>query len=263
MTISIQGSAAAGLAALDQLAGQSAASTAAGALQPPDPSSAAATNAASPIIDLSGLSTSGPGGAGAGFAGGASLADAAVASGSIIEGLLAQMRDAAVSASDPSVGGDARAALNAGFQSGLSQIQAAISAAGVDGANLIDGSASGGQAADGLSGFDLTPGGPLIGLSAGASLSDPASAASLADQLQTALGNVGQAVGALTDQSDALQGGFISAMQATSPGFDPGLDADGARLAALQIQQQLSAGGGAIGNQNASAILSLFRQEAA
>ena len=260
MTISIQGSSAAALATLDQLVGQNGASGA-GAAPAASAASKAGQTAASPIIDLSGLSVGGPSGAGAGFASNASIVDAAAASGSIIEGLLAQMRDAAVSASDPSVGGDARAALNAGFQSGLSQIQAAVAAAGVDGVNLIDGSTNGqgGQAASGLTGFDLTPTGALVGLPAGASLSDPASAASIADQLQTALGNVGHAVGSLTDESETLSDSFVSAMQSGSPGFDPSLDADGARLAALQIQQQLSVGGGAIGKQTPSAVLALFR----
>ena len=258
MTISIQGSSAAALASLDQLVSQNGASAAPAAS---DAASKAGQTASSPIIDLSGLSTGGLGGAGAGFASDASIVDAAAASGSIIEGLLAQMRDAAVSAADPSVGGEARAALNAGFQSGLSQIQAAVAAAGVDGVNLIDGSTSaqGGQAASGLTGFDLTPTGSLIGLPAGANLSDPATAASLADQLQTALGAVGQAVSSLTDQSETLQDSFVSAMQCGSSGFDPSMDADSARLAALQIQQQLSVGGGAIGNQSPSAVLALFR----
>lgn len=253
MTISIQGSAAAVLTSLDQLQGGASAASPA-----PIPDTAA-PDSSSPIIDLSGLTTGGLGGAGAGFASDASIADAAVASGSIVEGLLAQMRDAAVSAADPGVDSDTREALNAGFQSGLSQIHAAVAAAGVDGVNLIDGSAGAGQAPDGLSAFDLSPSGALIDLPVGASLSDPTAAASLADQLTTALGNVGQAVSTLGDQADDLQSGFLSAMQIGSSSFDPGLDADGARLAALQIQQQLSAAGGSIGNQGPSAILALFR----
>jgi flagellin len=262
MTISIQGSSAAALATLDPLANQASKAAAGTATRNPDATSGAATSASSTIIDLSGLSTSGLGGAAGGLASDASIADAAVASGSLIEGLLAQMRDAAVSASDPGVGGDARAALNAGFQSGLSQIQAAIGAAGVDGVNLIDGSATGtahSQAPGGLSAFDFSPGGPLVGLPAGASLSDPAASASLVDQLQTALGNVGQAVSTIAGQADTLQAGFVSAMQGGSSSFDPTLNADGARLAALQIQQQLATGGGGISNQAPSAILALFR----
>ncbi len=255
MTISIQGSNAAVLATLDPLASQSGAAGAAAKSL----SDATSADNASPIIDLSGLSPGAfGGGAASSLASGASIADAAVASGTIVEGLLAQMRDAAVSATDPNIDGDTRAALNAGFQSGLSQIQAAVAAASVDGVNLIDGSTNG-QAPGGLATFDLSLGGPVIGVPAGASLSDPATAASLADQLQTALGNVGAAVSTIADQADAMQGGLAGLGASAGPGFDPTLDADGARLAALQVQQQLASSGGAIGNQSPTAILALFR----
>ena len=257
MTISIQGSSAAALATLDQLAGQSGTSATATAPTADSPSADAGA-LSSAFIDLSGLSPGALGGASGDAASGASIADAAVASGSIIEGLLAQMRDAAVSASDPGISSDARAALNGGFQSGLTQIQAAIGAAGVDGVNLIDGSANG-QAPDGLSSYDFSLGDQVIGVAASASLSDPATAASLADQLQAALGNVGQAVSTLAGEADTMQSSFAASAQAGSGSVDPALDADGARLAALLVQQQLSSGGGAIGNQGSAAILALFR----
>jgi flagellin len=252
MTISIQGSSAAILAALE-LTNQSGASSAAAA-----PSADANTaTAPSAFIDLSGLSTGALGGPASSQASGASIADAAVASGSIVEGLLEQMRNAAVSAANPDLSSEARASLNAGFQSGLSQIQAAVGAAGVDGVNLIDGSASA-QTSGGLATYDLSLGGPVIGVPAGASLSDPATAASLADQLTSAMSGVGQAVGKISGQSDALQSAFAAQVQSGSSGFDPTLGADGARLAALQVQQQLS-GGGSIVNQTPAAILALFR----
>lgn len=247
MTISIQGSTAGSLAPLGVLTTQESGAA-------PTPPGAPATAPVSDAIDLSGLTASAPEGPAAGLASTASIADAAAASGSLIEGLLGQMRDAAVSAADPSIGGDARAALNAGFQSGLSQIQAAIGAASVDGANLIDGS-GGGQS--GLASFDFSLGGPLIGVAAGANLNDPATAAGLAGQLDAALSSVGAALDTLGAQSDALQAGGLTA--ASSGGFDPGLEADGARLAALQVQQQLAGGGGSIGNQAPAAILALFR----
>jgi flagellin len=253
MTISIQGLSAAGLAALDPLASQSSA-LAASATPPADAETAKPSSA---IIDLSGLSPGALGPASS-MASGASIADAAIASGSIIAGLLSQMRDAAISASDPSVSGDARAALNAGFHSGLSQIRAAIGAAGVDGVNLLDGSANG-QSSGGLATYDLSLGGPVIGVPADASLGDPAAAASLADQLQRALGGVGQAVSTITGQADAMQSGLAASAQVGSAGVDPTLDADGARLAALHIQQQLSTNGASIANQAPAAILALFR----
>ena len=249
MTISIQGSTAAALASLESFSTQQNVA----AQSAPPPTNPVVGAAAGDVIDLSGLASGGPGSA-ASQASSASIADAAAASATLIEGLLRQMRDAAVSAADPSLSGDARSVLNAGFQSGLSQIHAAISAAGVDGVNLLDGSSSG-QA--GLASFDFSPAGPLIGIAAGANLKDPASAASLADQLGTALGNVGEAVGSLGAQSDALQADGLG--QTSGAGVDPGLDADGARLAALQVQQQIAAGGGSIGNQSPASILALFR----
>jgi len=256
MTISIQGSSAAVLTTLDPLAQQS--GVAAGSSAAVSSPTADAAEASSAFIDLSGLSTNGVTGPSSSAANSASIADGAIASGSIIEGLLEQMRDAAVSASDPSISSDARAALNAGFQSGLSQIQTAVSAAGVGGVNLIDGSANS-QTSGGLATYNFSLGGPEIGVPAGASLSDPTTAASIADQLQTALGNVGSAVGTLTDQADSIEDDLAGSLAAGSPGFDPSLDADGARLAALQVQQQMSGGSGAIGNQSFAAVLALFR----
>ena len=255
MTISIQGSSAAVLTTLDPLAQQS--GVAAGSSTAATSPTVDAAESSSAFIDLSGLSTNGVAGPASSAANSASIADAAIASGSIVEGLISQMRDAAVSASDPNISSDARAALNTGFQSGLSQIQAAVSAAGVGGVNLIDGSASS-QTSGGLATYNFSLGGPAIGVPAGASLSDPATAASIADQLQTALGNVGSALGTLTDQADSIEDDLAGSLATGSSGVDPSLDADGARLAALQVQQQLGAGSGSIGNQSAS-ILALFR----
>jgi hypothetical protein len=243
MNISIQGSTSAALATLESPTAQQNLPTA----DAPPPASA--PGSAGDVVDISGLAAGGPA---SGLATSASIADAAAASGSLIEGLLAQMRDAAVSAADPSLGDDARSALNAGFQSGLSQIQAAIGAAGVDGVNLADGTATG---QTGLAAFDFSLGGPLIDVGANESLNDPAAAAGLVHRLDASLDKVGDAVGALTAQSDALQAGGLG----QTAGVDPSLDADGARLAALQVQQQIAAGGGSIGNQAPAAILALFR----
>jgi hypothetical protein len=255
MTISIQGSSAAALTTLDPLAQQSGVAAGASTAATRPATDAAASSAA--FIDLSGLSTNGVVGPSSRAANCASIADAAIASGSIVEGLVSQMRDAALGASDPNISSDARGALNAGFQSGLSQIRAAVSAAGVGGVNLIDGSASS-QTSGGLATYNFSLGGPVIGVSAGASLSDPATAASIADQLQTVLGNVGSAIGTLTDQANSIEDDLASSFATGLSGVDATLDADGARLAALQVQQQLSAGSGSIGNQS-TAILALFR----
>jgi hypothetical protein len=269
MTINIQGSTSA-LAMLEALTSQSSA----GATSNTDSASSlldvtASGATASSIIDLSGGATAALGGLSAGLSTSASLADAGVAAGTNIASLLSQMRQDAVSASNPAVGTDTLAALNAGFQNDLQQIATAVSSAQVGGVNLIDGSVSGrvsAQQAPGasLTGVNLSVGGPLIGLSPGASLSDPTTAASVADQLGTAIDNVGQAVSQLSSQSDAIQAtlGLVAQAGLSSTGsglVNSSLDSDGARLAALQVQQQLSSSSASIGGEAPQTILSLFR----
>src|SRR5690348_11892158 len=129
MTISIQGSSAA-LAGLDLLSHSAAAPHAAR----PD---AEGPEGASAIVDLSNLAAGGLSGPGQGLATSASIADAAVAAGTLVQGLLAQMRQDALVAAAPDQSADARAALDAGFQGGLGQITAAIAAGGVSGVNLL------------------------------------------------------------------------------------------------------------------------------
>jgi flagellin-like hook-associated protein FlgL len=269
MTINIQGSTSA-LAMLEALTSQSSAASAANAGASTSLLDATSSDStAASIIDLSGGATSALSGLSAGLSNSASIADAGAAAGTSIVSLLSQMRQDAVTASNPDIGTDTLAALNAGFQSDLQQIAAAVSSAQVGGVNLIDGSVSGrasSQQAPGasLTGVNLSLGGPLIGLSPAASLSDPVTAASLSDQLGTAIDHVGQAVSQISAQSDAIQANLALVAQAglSSSGsslVNPNLDGDGARLAALQVQQQLSIGGESIGNQAPQTILSLFR----
>src|SRR3984957_16874117 len=166
MSISIQGSTAAQLATLESLTTQSSQTSGAGATSllnaltsSQDPSSS--------VIDLTGGSAA-PAGVSAGLATSASIADAAVASGTTIEGLLAQMRQDAVSASDPTLHSDGRAALDSDFKANLAHIQKTISAARISGVNLLAGSAAGGAnvSAATLPGLNLSLGGPLIGVGA-------------------------------------------------------------------------------------------------
>jgi flagellin len=267
MTINIQGSTSAH-AMLEALTSQSSAASASKASTPVSDAASLDSTAAS-IIDVSGGAVSTLSGLSAGLSHSASIADAGAAAGASIASLLSQMRQDAVTASNAEVGTDTLAALNAGFQSDMQQIAAVVSSALVGGVNLIDGSISGqasAQQAPGasLTGLNLTLGGPLIGLSSAARLSDPTAAARLADQLGTAIDNVGQAVSQLSAQGDAIQTnlGLVAQAGLSSSGsglVNPNLDSDGARLAALQVQQQLSIGGESIGNQAPRTILSLFR----
>jgi flagellin len=269
MTINIQSSTSA-LATLEALTNQTAsASTSNTNASTSLLDATAPASQASSIIDLSGGATAALSGLSAGLSTSASIADAGVAAGTSVQGLLSQMRQDALSASNPAVGTDTLAALNAGFQTDLQQIAATISSAGVGGVNLVDGSITGqasSQQAPGasLTGVNLSVGGPLIGVSAGASLSDPVTAASLANQLDAAIDNVSQAVSQISSQSDSIQSNLALVAQAGlasngMSGVDPSLDSDGARLTALQVQQQLAVGGESIGNQAPQAILALFR----
>lgn len=265
MSISIQGSAAAQLATLEALTTQPGAAATTGAASLLDATSAQSDpQNPSSIIDVS----AGAPGVTAGLASSASIADAAVAAGTSIQGLLAQMRDDAVSASNTALDSTSRAALNADFKTNLAQIQQAIASADVGGVNLIDGSVNGAAnvSAATLTGVNLSLGGPLIGVGADASLNDPSTAAAIASQLGSAIGNVGQAVEQISAQGQSIDSHLsllaqagLSLSPAVAGAVNTGLDSDGARLAALQVQQQLSLAGGGVANQSPNAILSLFQ----
>jgi len=261
MSLSVQSSTAAQIA-LDNLANRSETAQAGGGAQ-----SAAKTGdgAASPSsiwsIDLAAASASGGDDNGLGAA--SSAADAAVSAGQVIADLLSRMRQAAATASDPSVTGAQRNALNNVYQFSLARIGDTLSQAQAGGVNLVDGSQTGDVQVGGatLSPADLTPGGSLIGLSANTNLLDPSSAAAAAGALGQAIASVGQAVDKLAGQSQAIQGHLDLLSQASggAAGVSGAVDQDGARLLSLMVQQQLSGGGFSVANQVPQAILALFR----
>jgi len=159
----------------------------------------------------------------------ASITDAALAAGQTVSGLLDQMKTL-VSGGDGASG----AGVNKDFASLVSQLSAAVSGAGFDGVNLLDGSA----------GSSVT-----VGLGPDASMAN----------LSTALGQI-------SDQSRQIQAhaAFVSRLSdvlALGAGADvaPPTSADGARLMALQVQQQLATQGGSIANSAPQVLLSLFK----
>jgi flagellin len=267
MTISIQGANPA-LTAADALALQQGAAANAGSASASVAAGGGANAGAATIFDVSASAAAASSLSGiAGILGSASAADVAVAAGGTVEGLLAQMRQDALSASDPTLSADSRAALDAGFRSDLAQVSQTVAGASFNGVNLINGStASAGADGATLDGVDLTPTGALIGLPAGANLADATTAAGIASQLGTAIDNVGQAVGQIAAQGQAIathlslvaQAG-LSLQPSLAAQVNSGLDADGARLAALQAQQQLASTSAPIATQTPKAILALFR----
>jgi flagellin len=274
MTISVQSSTAAAIA-LDALANAQTNATPtpadpAGLLQQgdstlSDPSSIVDVSGGAAAASLSGLSAS--------LAQAASIADAAATAGGGVVALLQRMRLAAQNAADPSVGADARTALNDSFVAALAKIGQLVGQAQVGGVNLIDGTVKGelstGDGASGavsLTGTDLSAAGPLIGLSADANLTDPAAASGIADALGGAIERVRGAVDTISGQGQAIQAHLSVLAQASlalSPGqsgaVDTGINQDGARLQALLVQQQLSQAGASVANQAPQSLLALFR----
>ncbi len=145
----------------------------------------------------------------------------------------------------------------------LSGFSARVEKAMAEGARLISGESVNVQAEPGgapvsVGGFDmrLIEGGAL-GVTTRASVSDPA----LLQAAQRGLEALQDAMGRLLDSARALEAhqGFLGAAQGVSA-VRHDLDADGARLLALQVRQGLEATPSvAIANAEPQAVLSLFR----
>jgi flagellin len=199
------------------------------------------------------------------------IADSAVSAGGAIADLLAQMQQAASAASDPSLSASDRGALNTSYQNDLAKIQATVGQASANGVNLLDGSTNGAAQLPGdngatvtLSATDLSLGGSVIGPVASASLLDPTSASQAASAAGVALASVNQTVGQIGGQGQAIENHLAVVANAgltagLAANVNSNLDADGARLQALQVQQQLLSDGQAVTGQSPQSILALFR----
>jgi flagellin len=163
--------------------------------------------------------------------------------------------------------------LNTDFKAVLGQIASTVSQASFDGVNLIDGqtpaglnlsAGAGGGAALSLSAQNLTLGGPVVTLASTSSLGTPTAATAALADISSSLDNIQTALGALSSQANqvsahsSILNQLTGVLQAgTAANADSG--ADGARLMALQIQQQLSGQSQPIANQSPQLVLSLFR----
>lgn len=107
-----------------------------------------------------------------------------------------------------------------------------------------------------IRGADLSLGGDVIGVQDDASIADSA----LAGAAQDGLDRLGAVIEHLGEASSALQAhqGFLGAAQNAVSGVTD-LNADSARLLALQVRQGLEASGRAIANIEPQAVLALFR----
>ena len=204
-----------------------------------------------------------------------SITDVALAAGESISDLLVQMKEKAIAANDASIDTVARKALNEDFTSLRSQIGTILQNANFDGANVLNGSTTGGieflADADASNSITLVPenlsiGGSIITLTSTASVSTLASSSSALSLVNASLQNVNSALarlGSVGKKFDAHTV-FVGKLQdAFESGIGNLVDADlaeeSSKLQALQVKQQLGAQALSIANSAPQAILSLFQ----
>jgi flagellin len=203
-----------------------------------------------------------------------SISEVALAAGESISDLLVQMRAKATAAMDPSIDTFTRSAYDADFKALIDQLSVVLTNAAFDGANLLDGSLTPGigflSDADAartitLKTQNLTLSGPVITLSATASLGTATLAGNVVSQLRASLDGVNQALANIGSDLKKVQAHNIfvdKLMAALTVGVGNLVDADlameSARLQSLQVKQQLGVQTLAIANSQPSVLLSLF-----
>ncbi|HXS05240.1 MAG TPA: flagellin [Rhizomicrobium sp.] len=205
---------------------------------------------------------------------GSSSIDVALSAGQSISDLLIQLKQQALSASDSSLDTASRAALNASFQALLGQITTIVNNATFNGSNLVDGST---QMITALASSDgsrhvttmaqnMSLSGPVVLISAAASISTQASASALISTIQTSLTNVDSALAKLSSGAAkfSIQATFTQNLSDTLTAgignlVDANMAQESARLQSLQVKQQLGVQALSIANQAPQTILSLFQ----
>jgi flagellin len=205
---------------------------------------------------------------------GQSIIDVANSAGTTVSNLLTQMSQKALAASDTSLDTASRAALNSDFVALRNQITSTVQNASFNGVNLLNGSVTKitslanaqGTSVLTTNSENLSLGGSIVTLSATATISTTASAATAISVVNTSLQNVDNALASLGTASNALDThlNFVSTLQDTlTTGIGNLVNADlakeSATLQALQTKQQLGIQALSIANSSSSALLGLFR----
>jgi flagellin len=203
-----------------------------------------------------------------------SSVDVAMNAGQAVSDLLVEMKGKAVAASDPSLDTASRDALAEDFDSLRDQVTNILDNAIFNGVNLVDGTSSSLAAlvsADGgstitIDGEDMSLGGSIVTISAGASLSTAAAASTMITTINESLENVNAALARLGSSSKqiSIQNEFIGKLIDTlNEGIGNLVDADlakeSAMLQSLQVKQQLGVQALSIANSAPGIALSLFR----
>ncbi|MFT3997769.1 MAG: flagellin [Asticcacaulis sp.] len=202
-----------------------------------------------------------------------SVVDVALSAGETVSDLLMELKEKALAASDTTINTFSRDALKADFEAIRNQIARTVQYASFNGINLLNGSKTSISALANAKGTDsftiaaqnMSLGGGLITLSAGASFSSATAAASLISSLEASIGNVSSALSRLGTSHKALDRHttFIGKLQDTLTAsigrlVDADLAVESTRLQALQVKQQLAIQSLAISNSAPSYLLKLF-----
>ncbi|CAN5209458.1 flagellin [soil metagenome] len=195
--------------------------------------------------------------------------------GESVSDLLVQIKEKVVSAMDPSLDTASRTALNADYKSLLRQITQVVAAANFNGANLLDGSLATDikfLANDAATQFvtlsvkNMSLGGAIITMASTSSIGTSTIATTVLARIDASLANVNAALGDIGAQAKQVDNHntFVSKLtDVLQVGVGNLVDADlakeGARLQALQVQQQLGAQALSIANTAPQILLSLFR----
>jgi flagellin len=206
---------------------------------------------------------------------GQSTVDVAMAAGESISDLLLQMKEKALAATDETLTSASRDALAEDFDSIRDQITSVIDNAQFNGANMLDGSLTGGYkalaAADGSSTIDVASedmslSGSIVTLGAADSIGTTTDASAALTAVDASIANVSAALARMGTSSKALGTHltFVGKLQdSLEAGIGNLVDADlakeSARLTALQTKQQLGVQALSIANSSTSMLLGLFR----
>lgn len=197
----------------------------------------------------------------------AGVSDVVLGGGQMIAQLLATLREKAAAAQ---TAGDEKGGLQADYQQLLGAIDQIANSATFQGVKLLNGKTGDqtfkvgvtGDAAITLPGQDFTVGGPVLKLAGTHLLGSPDDLAGLVTRVDAASGTLAQRLAQVRVLGEQVQGHLrvVGHLRNALAGQQPAdLDADAARLQALQIQQALSGQGAGIANQAPQAVLSLFR----
>ena len=200
--------------------------------------------------------------------------DFAIATGREARGILSEARDTALRAADPATPDAARAAQDVSFRGALQKLSQLVDGVVAKGAPLLTGDAltvhadPDSAAAYDVAGLDLrvrdaAPEDATVQLTRASTVADQAGAAQSARAADRSLARLDAGLRRLDAESGRLgqHDRVLGALDASLKGsVTTDFGAEGARLLALQVRQDLSQSTAPIANAKPNAVLSLFRE---